>query len=462
MARTFVFAGPTLSRKQILSIVPDVEVLPPVASGDLLRLPLAAGDLVAIIDGFYFQSAAVRHKEILFLLSQGIHVWGAASMGALRAAELAPFGMRGSGHVFDEYQRGTIEGDDEVAILHSPKDMGYTPLSEALVNIRYACQAAYKAQIISASTCTSLIEHAAALPFYERSYPRLLSEITENNEEILRFLQQENLNIKRLDALEMLRDLQNFHQEPFLANFTFHETVFFKGWKVQESRTPVGKNRAISDLDLLTAAQLFAQDYPDVHANLLLRLLAQSAPSPVSTEKPEQPVSAERFIVPVAHYMATHYRFSLDQPLPSSARTWLRSHELELPLPHQLALLAVRLWHGSRKVEWQAAMLLFLKSSPLLPELSHFVLQVHTVNQQIKREQKMLEEAVPRQEMIEWFYQRWNAAPQENMAERDLTLLDRGFDNFSDFTWRALPFYLLDKYHGIKPLNLRIASPDAF
>ena len=67
MARILVFAGPTLSRKQILSIVPGVEVLPPVASGDLLRLPLVAGDLVAIIDGFYFQSAAVRHKEILFL-----------------------------------------------------------------------------------------------------------------------------------------------------------------------------------------------------------------------------------------------------------------------------------------------------------------------------------------------------------------------------------------------------------
>ena len=39
-------------------------------------------------------------------------------MGALRAAELAMFGMQGHGCVFDWFHTGFLDGDDEVAVLH--------------------------------------------------------------------------------------------------------------------------------------------------------------------------------------------------------------------------------------------------------------------------------------------------------------------------------------------------------
>lgn len=78
-------------------------------------------------------------KEILDLLHRGVHVWGASSMGALRAAELAPFGMRGFGRVFESYVQGEIEGDDEVAVLHAPEEMGYAVLTKSLVNVKYIC-----------------------------------------------------------------------------------------------------------------------------------------------------------------------------------------------------------------------------------------------------------------------------------------------------------------------------------
>ena len=52
---------------------------------------------IGIIDGVFLDVASVWHREILWALSQGVHVFGAASMGALRAAELDGFGMRGVG-----------------------------------------------------------------------------------------------------------------------------------------------------------------------------------------------------------------------------------------------------------------------------------------------------------------------------------------------------------------------------
>ena len=96
------------------------------------RGPLAIG----LIDGYFERVPAVWHKEILWALSQGIHVFGSASMGALRAAELAPFGMIGVGAIFEAYRDGILEDDDEVAVAHGPADTGYRAGSDAMVNIR--------------------------------------------------------------------------------------------------------------------------------------------------------------------------------------------------------------------------------------------------------------------------------------------------------------------------------------
>lgn len=118
--RVHVFAGPTLPTARVRELVPGAVCHPPVRHGDLLRLDTAPGDTVVVIDGLWHQSAPVRHKEILLLLAEGVRVVGAASMGALRAAELAPYGMTGVGQIFDQLRTGVLDADDEVAVLHTP------------------------------------------------------------------------------------------------------------------------------------------------------------------------------------------------------------------------------------------------------------------------------------------------------------------------------------------------------
>ena len=106
-----------------------------VTHGDLLRLGPVRGDVVVIIDGYYHQRASVRHKEILALLADGVAVLGCSSMGALRAAELATYGMVGNGAVYRMYVDGVLDADDEVALAHTsaPDHRGLTctlPLSK--------------------------------------------------------------------------------------------------------------------------------------------------------------------------------------------------------------------------------------------------------------------------------------------------------------------------------------------
>ena len=84
----YVFLGPSLPLDQARAIL-DAIYLPPVQQGDLLRLLELKPRYVGIIDGYFETVPAVWHKEILLAMSQGVHVFGAASMGALRAAELS-------------------------------------------------------------------------------------------------------------------------------------------------------------------------------------------------------------------------------------------------------------------------------------------------------------------------------------------------------------------------------------
>ncbi len=164
-----VFAGPTIHRNRILRVSPSATVHPPVRHGDLLRLGLADGDVAVIIDGAFHQVAPVRHKEILELLSRGVTVVGAASMGALRAAELSPFGMQGVGRIYRMYRDGHLEADDEVAVSHWPME-DYRSLSTPLVNVRIAVDAATAAGVISRAQGETFVEGCRALPYPERSW----------------------------------------------------------------------------------------------------------------------------------------------------------------------------------------------------------------------------------------------------------------------------------------------------
>ena len=118
-----VFLGPTLPRAEAADLLPAT-YLPPARQGDIYRAVRALRPVtVGLVDGRFLDTGAVWHREILWALSQGVHVFGAASMGALRAAELAPFGMRGVGQVFAAYRDGcwpgdpdAFEDDDEVAV----------------------------------------------------------------------------------------------------------------------------------------------------------------------------------------------------------------------------------------------------------------------------------------------------------------------------------------------------------
>lgn len=174
---TLVYIGPTLAADEVARRLPGAAVLPPAAVGDILRAARRRGvRRIALVDGYFERMAAVWHKEILVALERGIAVYGAASMGALRAAELAPFGMIGVGTIFRDFARGRLVADDEVAVAHLPADYGYRAVSDALVNLRHGLARAATAGVIDAAARDRLVELARSRFYRDRSWARLVDD----------------------------------------------------------------------------------------------------------------------------------------------------------------------------------------------------------------------------------------------------------------------------------------------
>jgi ribosomal protein S12 methylthiotransferase accessory factor len=166
-----VYVGTSLSHADAAALLPGVSYRPPIARGDLDALGEEI-KLVAIVDGVFHQSLPVAPFEVKRALLRGVKVFGAASMGALRAVELAPLGMVGVGTVYQWYRDGVVTSDHEVALKFDPDTLRC--LSVPLVNIRYALQRAAQENALSADASAALLKQAQSLHYTDLTYPHLL------------------------------------------------------------------------------------------------------------------------------------------------------------------------------------------------------------------------------------------------------------------------------------------------
>ena len=199
----------------------------------MLRARRLSPRAIAIVDGVFARTAAIWHKEILLALDDGISVFGASSMGALRAAELVPFGMVGIGRIFEAYRDGLYTDDDEVALLHGPAESAYREMSEAMVNIRATVAHAVSAGVICPDSAARVIDCAKDTFYQARSLGAAIEAAWAGNphaeepSRFRRFLANGGyVNQKRLDALELLTRLADSGTTPPAVTSPAHRTSF--------------------------------------------------------------------------------------------------------------------------------------------------------------------------------------------------------------------------------------------
>lgn len=200
-----VYLGPSLDR-DIAAQKLSAQYAPPIKRGDLDNVESHI-EKIAIVDGEFGQSLSVTPKEILKAMCNGVEVWGASSMGALRAAELYPYGMKGYGWVFDAYRNGSIDADDEVALTFDP--FSGRACTVPLVNVRYWLDDAVSAGLIESRVQRSLLRACRRIFFADRTTVSLYKLLEEELggmlfDTLLRHSGGQISDVKRTDAEGLL------------------------------------------------------------------------------------------------------------------------------------------------------------------------------------------------------------------------------------------------------------------
>ncbi|WP_159949567.1 TfuA-like protein [Rhizobium sp. 18065] len=223
-----VFLGPTLRLAEAERVL-DAIYVQPAAQGDILLAAHAYHPrAMVLIDGQFEDRPAVRHKEILWAMAQGIVVIGAASMGALRAAELNEFGMIGVGLIYRWYRRWRMAPDDAVAVLTGPPELGFIPLTHSLVDLQRTFTKLARQNFLIAAERDVLTEIARNTNFRERRFEAIMRD-AGYREERVNELYHHLVGQKRLDALLALRnarilvnrDRKGFARSAWVATNTF-------------------------------------------------------------------------------------------------------------------------------------------------------------------------------------------------------------------------------------------------
>jgi len=204
-----LFAGPSLYGDIVggrIAAAPEIVCRGPAAQGDVAAAVLDGATAIGLVDGRYEDVAAPWHKEILFALSEGVAVYGAASLGALRAVECAPFGMVGVGEIFASYLSGERVDDGDVAELHAPAELDYLPLTEALVNVEATIRRLAQRGAIAPELAAALAT-AARGSFFKRLTFEAIAARLGAPPAVAALLVANRVDQKRADALALVAQL---------------------------------------------------------------------------------------------------------------------------------------------------------------------------------------------------------------------------------------------------------------
>ena len=440
----YVFTGPTISPAEARSEL-EATYLPPAAEGDVYRAALHRPQAIGIIDGYFQSVPTLRHKEILWAMSRGIHVFGSASIGALRAAELFPFGMEGVGTVFELYRDGILEDDDEVAVAHGPAETAFVSASEAMVNIRQTLRKAERLGVISTVLRVKLEKIGKELFYPDRNYSTMLRHVSENRSsqaeltKLEEWLPNHRVNQKREDALLMLRVIRDRLERGLrrkTVSYCFEQTAMWQSAQRQAGEVwfdPNGHGDPVTLESLLDELRLEGPKYKQHRIAALGRFFALREAERLRFDVDEQRKSAsalefrqERNLLDVTAFE----RWLNDNNLKDDQFDALMDDETRVKWVQKLADFASRSCFPEQ-----------LRLSGDYPRLVARVVHKHRVLQSARRRDLRFESiGLSYSELLQWYFK--TVLRQATPADIDKYIRDMGFASRDAFRRALMKEYL--------------------
>ncbi|PDQ36100.1 MAG: hypothetical protein B5766_02900 [Candidatus Lumbricidophila eiseniae] len=294
-APTAVFLGPSLPLAEARAILPHADYYGPARAGDIYRaVAFNQAKIIVLIDGFFGSVPSVWHKEILAALSDGCVVFGASSMGALRAAECDSFGMVGYGWVYEQYASGALEDDDEVALLHHGSDQGYSPVTVPMIVLRRGIELAVLCDPFHKEAGQRLLHTAKHFAYQERSWTALADTLTPTDPaagDLLEVVRASGTDVKADDArmaLQAAAQHAGFQiQDPAATPVIVEDTAFWRRLRAEvggsriepltNERQPPAPVLATMDRPLADALRTPSDHQVGLEARLFAQLVNDTA-----------------------------------------------------------------------------------------------------------------------------------------------------------------------------------------
>ena len=205
---TILFAGPSLYGLDT-SKYRWIDICGPACQSDIYSiLNHKRYTRIILADGLYKSIPAPWHKEILLALEMKIEVFGVASLGALRAAELNEYGMKGTGKVY-EYISSNIIDDSEVAVMHKPEKNGWEAMTLAHVEVKYWSEKMKEEGRLTRDTSNHIIGWSQQTNFERRTKKALIKELSSNVMNARKIVEKTWFSQKKLDLENLINELNS-------------------------------------------------------------------------------------------------------------------------------------------------------------------------------------------------------------------------------------------------------------
>ncbi|AZF43545.1 hypothetical protein C4J87_3402 [Pseudomonas sp. R1-43-08] len=198
-----LFGGPSVA-SSIQQYRKLFDVRPPVQRDDLYELSEQQRPGCAlIIDGLFGSAMAISPIECIDLMKRGWLLYGASSMGALRAADCCTMGMMGVGDIFNGFHLGYFHSDSDVAVKYDAKN--YSEITVPYVQVDHVVSILKLQERIPYAKARLVLNALKKMPWHDR-YPTLIADhLLElfkgvKREALLEYLTSDQYSLKRKDA----------------------------------------------------------------------------------------------------------------------------------------------------------------------------------------------------------------------------------------------------------------------
>jgi hypothetical protein len=207
--------------------------------------------------------------------------------------------MEGVGPIFEAFRDGVLDGDDELAVAHGPRDAGYPPVSDALVNIRATLARAIAEGVVAAEVGNAVADVAKAVFFKERTYASVLARAraaglpADTLDRLRAWLPSGAIDQKREDALALIERMAAYAMEaptPPATSFRFAATQYWQRLVHSidaESPAPHAEDLPAGHPAVADELRLEPELYRALRATTTSRLLTRNASAAVATADSE-------------------------------------------------------------------------------------------------------------------------------------------------------------------------------